>query len=843
MSEISELPLLRENGFDHIDSLSFRGTTLSSAYHHTRTNTTVIIDHVAIFDCDFQYKLYCKHQNELMSHSTHLYRFIEHSEELQEFLTGSVREEAPSFTAPTFNRSDYSIDPTPVEYIFEECFQQVYGAEAYRYLQREYPFFSADGRTVYMDYALFRIDGTWVGVEENGITYHHPRVIGRNRYKAIIEKQNTAARSNGQVYRWDTESLGNREQILDELQDFLGPIRDYIIQHSVTGTRALALHEYQKDSLQALALDRSDGKNAALIVLPTGTGKTSIAVADIEHFFRSSVTPGKTVLILVPTLDLVRQWEEVWSSYDHRSFEVQVKTYAAASRSYFSHDAAAFDYIVVDEAHHALAPVMKKVLSHYQPQFLLGLTATDKRLDNQKLEEVFSHYTERMDLQEAIENGHLAQIRAYRLESNIDLSEVRFNGKDYLNSQLEKTIRVSSRDELIADVLRRHFYDKLQGKQGVVFCVSVDHAKEMAAHLRRKGLTAESVDGKDKDRPEKIKMYMDNKIQFLCTCSLLTEGWDAPQTSVIVMARPTLSRVLYTQQLGRGTRNFPGKEALYVIDVVDTYGSFGTVSNRPWSVHALFNLTNYTPFGDLFTRANGQSRELIELDTIHEKTIKLEPFDVFTLQKDYGEYLSPELLARELFVSTGTVLNWIRKGDVVPDVSIPLGRSSLHYFHPDRISTIREQKNLPEHTEETLVADFWDFINEGTYTFSYKIFFLTAFFDIVDETGEVSVHALVDRYASYYLDRVERGLPVDRNNCPYSKTEILQDRKYLIRSLLENPFEKFERKRFMYYCKDLSQIAFHHRLWAILKQKTEQEKLLSILNEHKVQYFQQLGGV
>ena len=135
--------------------------------------------------------------------------------------------------------------------------------------------------------------------------------------------------------------------------------------------------------------------------------------------------------------------------------------------------------------------------------------------------------------------------------------------------------------------------------------------------LQYNGFTAESIDGKDKKRVQKIEDYMNHKTQFLCTCGLLTEGWDAPHTSIIVMARPTLSKVLYVQQLGRGTRKCSNKEALYVIDVVDTYGVFGTVSNRPWSLNALFENNVYSPFGDL-VKTGSSTDELLLLDTFNE---------------------------------------------------------------------------------------------------------------------------------------------------------------------------------------------------------------------------------
>ena len=110
-----------------------------------------------------------------------------------------------------------------------------------------------------------------------------------------------------------------------------------------------------------------------------------------------------------------------------------------------------------DEAHHALAVTCRKMLQYFQPKFLVGFTATPERLDKQKVEEIFGEYKSKLTLKEAIDNYILANIRNFRLESNLDLSEVRYNGKDYNYSELEKTIIIDSRNELIAATIKKYF--------------------------------------------------------------------------------------------------------------------------------------------------------------------------------------------------------------------------------------------------------------------------------------------------------------------------------------------------------------------------------------------------
>jgi superfamily II DNA or RNA helicase len=826
----------------HFDQLHHNEVVLSVAHHIRSKDCIVIIDHKTIFSTPFPYKRYCQKQNEWMRQHRKVYRFIEGDVELERFLNDHfVEEEAEYQLGKTFNRESVMADPTPLEYRFEECFVEAFGEEALKYIKREYAFITEEGKTAYVDYALFKKDGTWIAIEENGVSYHHPNIIGKAKYRQILRKQNSVISANGIVFRWDTESLANRERIVDELKEFIGSIDDYLIQYSMVSHRGFVLHEHQTDYLNDLSEDRGEGKRSALVVLPTGTGKTTIALEDMK---RMAAGRGKlNALVLAPSLDLTRQWEKESIQYQKKVGHIEVMTYASAARQYYKDLPGKYHYVVVDEAHHGVAPVLKKAIQHYQPEFMLGLTATDKRLDAQRLENVFGSYEEKLDLKQAIEKGLLCQIRAFRLESNIDLSEVRFNGKDYVSADLERRIRVGSRNELIVDVLHKYFYTKLPGKSGLIFCVSVAHAKEMARLLTAKGFKAASVDGQDNHRQRKIEQYMNREIQFLCTCSLLNEGWDAPHTSVIVMARPTLSRVLYTQQLGRGTRLAEGKEALYVIDVVDQYGSFGQVSNRPWSIHGLFGLDFYQAFGNLFERSGDTSEELVLLESTHESLIKLQPFELFTMQKVYEDYLSVEMLARELFVSTGTVNSWLLKGEIQADVRIPMGRSSIKLFRSEQVAEIRQLKGLREHTEETLVEDFWAFIDERTYTFSYKMYFILSLLEKVDSTGDADIQGLMERYRAYYLERHEKSLAVDRENCPYTDRDYIMDDKILTQSILSNPFEKFERKRFMYYAKDLKKISIHHRIWDELTRGDGLERLKSRLLEDLQNYYEPLGGL
>ncbi len=211
----------------------------------------------------------------------------------------------------------------------------------------------------------------------------------------------------------------------------------------------------------------------------------------------------------------------------------------------------AFDYLIVDEAHHAAADTYQKILAFFQPAFTLGLTATPERSDGKSILDTFKNTAHRLDLKTAVELGELVPVRCIRIHTNIDLTKVRFNSVRYNIRDLESKIYVPERNRLIVDTWLRY----VQNKRTVVFCASVWHAEEIAELFRQAGVSAAAVSGsmKRSEREEFQDRFIRREIQVLCACDLLNEGWDCPEIEVMFMARPTMSRVLYIQQLGRGT--------------------------------------------------------------------------------------------------------------------------------------------------------------------------------------------------------------------------------------------------------------------------------------------------
>ncbi|QIR16240.1 DEAD/DEAH box helicase family protein [Shewanella aestuarii] len=787
----------------------------------------ILIDHTlyALNPAEFHYVDYTSYQNKLMHQYQGLYRFCAFDiAQLTQDITLFVADEIETIELKKYgaDRQDQHIDPTPPEFKFAQIFETVFGQASVHALQAEAPYVDRQGHKRFVDYILHRKSSP-IAIELNGETYHHPlsSIVSKKQYRSQLFKQNSLVNDGYLVYRWSDRGMSDAFKFEDQLKDYFGESAHFLTSPLYKAERPVdfSLYAHQQDAVNRLAEKRQAGQNSFLVVLPTGTGKTEVFIEDVR--LQIQQYNAKRVLAVVPTVALKNQLiarihaqlpeVKVGELLNHPQLDISVQTSAYVLRHYRKLSKDHFDYIVIDEAHRAAADGLRQVLNYFTPKSLLGLTATHERLDKRSLIDIFGHYQVEMTLEQAIQKNLVPQIRAFRLESNIDFSKVRFNGKEFVRSDLQKTVIVPSRDQLIADVLLKYFFNPhsptVSTQQGIVFCVDIKHSQRMAKLLNQLGIKAAAVSGHDRAG---LDLYHQGKVQMLCACDLINEGWDAPQTGIVVMARPTMSKVLYTQQLGRGTRHYPGKEALYVIDVVDSYGAAMT----PWSLHGLFNLGSYQPFGDVVKDVQGTAQqELLILDGLWESERRIEPINIFNFEKEFSDLLNEEQLARELFISTGTVKAWMKKGELVADKTIPFGSKTLSYFSVAQLEKIRKSKHIPLRTQDTRKADFIEFIEKRDYTFSYKIVLLMLMANHCNKQGEMDLEVLASLYSGFYQALLHKYAKAEKGDNPLNIQDNLLDPAFIKRNILINPFEKFERKRFLYQCKELNLISFDTVLW------------------------------
>lgn len=825
---------LKELGYQLKEDYYFDEIHHSAVYQ--KENDYLILDY-DLCDKDtgvfFDYSKYCEMQNSWMTNAGRLFRFYvdrntDDTQQIIRWLNMDPDSMVIDDNGGSFDKAH--VDNTPLEKSFEDLFMEAYGNDSVSYLQKEYSLSLEKGRNAFVDYVIETQNGM-IAVEENGVSYHHPQLIQKKDYERQLEKQNTLSLLGFKTFRFSTQNLQFKDQAIDSIHSFFGDRNTFKNVHTLQVNRPFSLYDHQENILHELDKAREKGICTSLVVCPTGSGKSQIAIEDIRHLYNEGKI--RNVLVMVPTKAIRDDWQKRLEPY-RKEIDITIDLY---NKTFLRRQTTApdyYDYLLFDEAQHAQAANCAKTLQYFTPKYMLGLTATPERLDRKKLEDIFGKYKTQLSLKEAIEKDIIANIRCYRLRSNIDLSMVRYNGKDYNYADLEKTLVVESRNVLIVNTLRKYFFPRDDFyKQGIVFCVNVQHAKKLEKLMQEQGFSAKAVYGSNKENDKIFEQYRNKEVQFLLSCQLISEGWDSPQTEVVVMARPTLSKVLYTQQLGRGVRKYPGKECLYVIDVVDNYEG----KLKPMTFNALMGMPVYSDFMGV----KNNNHDYLSILGLHETEIAMQEIDIFTFEEKYSDYRSPEQAARELFIGTSSLMSWYRKDNSISSLTLPIGSRMVPYFSAEDIENIRVSHKLGKHDDTTILQDFEDFIDENTLTFSFKLIFMLSMLKLADKEGEVNIDDLIEEYRSFYLSRIDKGLPVDRSNCVYTK-EYLNDHTKIKTSILSNPFEKFERKRFVYYAKDLNMLSFHPVLW---KQLTE-EKKQEIKNKEEnflSAYYEKLGGL
>lgn len=332
------------------------------------------------------------------------------------------------------------------------------------------------------------------------------------------------------------------------------------------------LRPYQTQAYEAVLSQWQDGNRKTLLVLPTGTGKTIVFSAIIAEMVRR----GKRVLVLAHRGELLDQAadklrrstglvcavEKAESTSIDSWFRVTVGSVQTLMRpkrlEQFAPDH--FGAIVIDEAHHCLSDSYQRVLEHFPEAVVLGVTATPDRSDRRNLGKYFDSLAYEYRLPQAIREGYLSPIRAMTIPLKLDISQVGVSAGDYKAAELGSALDPYL--DQIADEMAVH----CRGRRTVVFLPLVATSQKFRGILEAHGFRAAEVNGNSEDRAEVLADFAAGKYDVLCNSMLLTEGWDCPAVDCIAVLRPTKSRSLYCQMVGRGTRLAEGKDHLLLLD-------------------------------------------------------------------------------------------------------------------------------------------------------------------------------------------------------------------------------------------------------------------------------------
>lgn len=470
--------------------------------------------------------------------------------------------------------------------------------------------------------------------------------------------------------------------------------------------RTMKLRPYQKLALEAVAASwqRVD---RALMQMATGAGKT---VVFAELLRQQLCGTDKQGVVLVHRQELLEQaiakirqaWPRVEIGIVRRQqVEIDRQIVVASIPSLYRRlhliDPAHIGLVVVDEAHHAPAKSWQATIDTLTSKGAkcLGVTATPERNHSVGLGEVFDELCFTRSLADLIPQ-YLCDLRVVRVETQLDLDDVRSRQGDFVVSDLDRAVNCSDRNQMVVESWMRFG----ENRPTVAYCVSVEHAIALAETFTSFQIPALPVHGRQtpQQRQTALEQFQSGQISILTNCQVLTEGWDCPQLQCLVMARPTQSSLLFSQIVGRGTRKARGKKDCLVLDIADN-----TKRHKLQNVHRLFGLAPTVDLSQLGAAKQAKAQKEAEICRLREETEKLQRMDRIiidllldadtALPSRYGwtplaggcwfvkipeqepDY-SGDLLQIRYTADTGATLLWISKTKMVELAAAP----SLHHL-------------------------------------------------------------------------------------------------------------------------------------------------------------------
>ncbi|MFC4559736.1 DEAD/DEAH box helicase [Virgibacillus kekensis] len=448
-----------------------------------------------------------------------------------------------------------------------------------------------------------------VFVTERNIGFHTKAYIFEyeDYFKVMIGSSNitqTALKSNVEwnveiISKHDTtfiqqvisefHGLWNRSTIVDDffLQDykqFFENINRVASSKSLIYEKAeyIVPNSMQKRAMENLERLRTLGEKKALVIAATGTGKTYMSAFDVKN-----LKPRK-LLFIVHREEILSKAKETYEKLlpnrkikfgmltgTRKDFDADYifATIQTLSRYYQQFDPEEFDYIIYDEAHHATADTYQHVIDYFDPNFMLGMTATPERGDSQSIFEIFDfNVALEVRLHDALDDDIVVPFHYFGITDidEIDLSDVSVDNLD----EITKRLKVNERVDFIIEKMRFYGHDG-KTRKCLGFCASKEHARYMAAEFNKRGVHSTYLTGDDSVpvRQACIRELEDetNELEVIFTVDIFNEGVDIPSVNTVLMLRPTNSPIVFIQQLGRGLRKYEDKSFLTVLDFIGNH--------------------------------------------------------------------------------------------------------------------------------------------------------------------------------------------------------------------------------------------------------------------------------
>ena len=402
------------------------------------------------------------------------------------------------------------------------------------------------------------------------------------------------------------------DQEIESVEAFEGPT----IHFSHIESEEVALRPYQS-KIKHDIYDKWDKVDNVMLQMPTGTGKTIVftsIVRDIRRWCETN-SPKSQILILAHRKELIDQASEKLLGLSHGIIQsghtmnldlpIQVASIQTfmSRRNYEQMRRKRFDFIIIDEAHHSMAPGYQKLWTMYPKSKKLGVTATPWRMSHSGFTTLFDDIVLSHSVEWFVNNGYLSNYDYISIpnKSNIqheinNISRFGVDG-DYLASELSS---VCDKDKIRAQ-LYKSYRQFAEGKKGIIYAIDRKHASNIAELYATKGVPVAMIDGTTsvEERASIIDDFRNGTIQVIVNVNIFSEGFDCPNIEFVQLARPTKSLSLYLQQVGRALRISPDKKSSVILDNVGLYNRFGTpMANRHWRSHFIGSVVEDGDYND-----------------------------------------------------------------------------------------------------------------------------------------------------------------------------------------------------------------------------------------------------
>lgn len=460
----------------------------------------------------------------------------------------------------------------------------ILGEEKMPLVVPQYPFIDSEGKSRRIDFGIITNEGHKIAFEVNGETYHGEGIIPSAQFDDNLFRQNEILFHGWILRRYSYNQLLDpvwRTRVANEIRLTLKLYAPELLPEI-----QIIPNEIQREVLSELKTKRALGWHKGLVIMPTGTGKTYLSALDALQYNKDH--PNAKFLFVVHRLEILSQskaaYSDVWGKVKlgflgggtaenvddcKILFASKDSLYRDETLSLFAPDH--FDYIIVDEVHHGESKTYRKVLDYFTPDFLLGITATPDRTDKKDILELFdyqkvSEYT----LNDAIEKGFLVSYEYHGLKDNIDYTNIRWNGVKYDTKDLENHLIINERNQMIFE----KYMELCKGNKTIGFCVGIKHAQRMADFFNARGVSAVAIYHDPKNpggSKEKIKAFRNNQYAVAFTVDMFNEGVDIPNVQCLLFLRPTESKTVFLQQIGRGLRLASNKDTVIILDFIGNY--------------------------------------------------------------------------------------------------------------------------------------------------------------------------------------------------------------------------------------------------------------------------------